>query len=412
MSLTKVSYSLITGAPINVKDFGAVGNGAADDTAAIQAAIDYCTIAGNRKQTLYFPASNPGQFYKITAPLVIKGSLNIIGDGEFSTLIYAVGLSSSQYILDFDNLSTDVVQFGGVSNITLRSDNKAPRGIRLNNTSYWTIRNITLYSLSIGIFITGGRCFSNSFEQITHYDITGYSVRFEDFTGGGQYEFLSCTFTGADGVYFTGNSVANSLAFYNCNFEQCLTTDIYINGTVGGLTISGGRSEGLDGNTSFLIDPAAGNLVSGVCITGCFWTGDVGNAYPIQLGGSGGDVKGFSVTGNHVGNMGFLGFVRLNGAGLAGVICGNYCQGTPADKIVSAPKQGVVSFSNYNASGAMVDYENLVVINRASAAPVSGTYAVGSIVYNSAPTAGGFIGWVCVTAGTPGTWKTFGAISA
>jgi hypothetical protein len=31
---------------------------------------------------------------------------------------------------------------------------------------------------------------------------------------------------------------------------------------------------------------------------------------------------------------------------------------------------------------------------------------------NSAPTAGGNIGWVCTTAGTPGTWKTFGAIAA
>lgn len=46
-----------------------------------------------------------------------------------------------------------------------------------------------------------------------------------------------------------------------------------------------------------------------------------------------------------------------------------------------------------------------------NAAPVSGTWAVGDIIYNTTPTAGGFIGWVCVTAGTPGTWKTFGEIS-
>ena len=47
-----------------------------------------------------------------------------------------------------------------------------------------------------------------------------------------------------------------------------------------------------------------------------------------------------------------------------------------------------------------------------AAAPTTGTYEVGDIVYNSAPVAGGSIGWVCTTAGTPGTWKTFGAISA
>jgi len=49
---------------------------------------------------------------------------------------------------------------------------------------------------------------------------------------------------------------------------------------------------------------------------------------------------------------------------------------------------------------------------RAAAAPTTGTGAVGDRVYNSAPAAGGWIGWVCVTAGNPGTWKGFGAIEA
>lgn len=48
----------------------------------------------------------------------------------------------------------------------------------------------------------------------------------------------------------------------------------------------------------------------------------------------------------------------------------------------------------------------------AAAAPTTGTHARGEIVLNNAPTASGTIGWVCVTAGTPGTWKTWGAISA
>jgi hypothetical protein len=36
----------------------------------------------------------------------------------------------------------------------------------------------------------------------------------------------------------------------------------------------------------------------------------------------------------------------------------------------------------------------------------------GEVVYTTNPAANGFIGWICVSAGTPGTWKTFGQISA
>ena len=47
-----------------------------------------------------------------------------------------------------------------------------------------------------------------------------------------------------------------------------------------------------------------------------------------------------------------------------------------------------------------------------SAAPTTGAWAQGDIVWNTGAAASGKIGWVCVTAGTPGTWKAFGAIDA
>jgi hypothetical protein len=46
-----------------------------------------------------------------------------------------------------------------------------------------------------------------------------------------------------------------------------------------------------------------------------------------------------------------------------------------------------------------------------SAAPTTGTWRVGDIVYNSAPAAAGYIGFVCTVAGTPGTWRSFGLIA-
>jgi parallel beta-helix repeat protein len=47
-----------------------------------------------------------------------------------------------------------------------------------------------------------------------------------------------------------------------------------------------------------------------------------------------------------------------------------------------------------------------------SSAPITGTWRVGDIAWNSSPAASGTMGWICVTAGTPGTWKSFATIAA
>ena len=46
-----------------------------------------------------------------------------------------------------------------------------------------------------------------------------------------------------------------------------------------------------------------------------------------------------------------------------------------------------------------------------SAAPTTGTWTRGTIIYNSVPASAGYVGWVCTASGTPGTWNTFGLIS-
>lgn len=46
-------------------------------------------------------------------------------------------------------------------------------------------------------------------------------------------------------------------------------------------------------------------------------------------------------------------------------------------------------------------------------APASGgPYSAGDIVWNTSTAAAGNVGWVCTTAGSPGTWKTFGTIES
>jgi hypothetical protein len=45
-----------------------------------------------------------------------------------------------------------------------------------------------------------------------------------------------------------------------------------------------------------------------------------------------------------------------------------------------------------------------------SAAPIAGTFGIGDTCWNTAPNIGGYMGWVCITAGTPGMWAPFGLI--
>ena len=47
-----------------------------------------------------------------------------------------------------------------------------------------------------------------------------------------------------------------------------------------------------------------------------------------------------------------------------------------------------------------------------SEAPTTGSNNIGDIVYNNNPEAGGWMGWVCIVSGTPGTWNRFGKIEA
>lgn len=51
-------------------------------------------------------------------------------------------------------------------------------------------------------------------------------------------------------------------------------------------------------------------------------------------------------------------------------------------------------------------------VSRNTIVPTDGVYEKGDIIWNSNPAPSEFIGFVCIVSGTPGVWKSFGAISS
>jgi hypothetical protein len=119
MSLTKATYSMITGAPVNILDYGADLTGVADSTSAIQMAV-------NAGKKVYFPAGT----YKVTATInLVEGSF-IFGDGIGVTVI-----NSTATGFTFEKLNangTEEIQAPKFFDFTLITTNS---GIRLNSQS-------------------------------------------------------------------------------------------------------------------------------------------------------------------------------------------------------------------------------------------------------------------------------------
>jgi hypothetical protein len=129
MSLTKVSYSMISGIVFNALDFGAIGDGVANDTAAIQAAVNAST--GN---TLYIPAGT----YLVSSSINLKSNLNIIGTKNNTVIKIANGTygAATQVFV-----STPADGAGAKTNVTLSNlvidGNKGNIGTSRNPIITW-----------------------------------------------------------------------------------------------------------------------------------------------------------------------------------------------------------------------------------------------------------------------------------
>lgn len=96
------------GEVVSVKDFGAVGNGTTDDTAAITAAIAAVSVGG----VLFFPAGT----YRTTSTITIQKNISWIMEGG-SYLNYVTASNTPAVFFDYPMNNVDIVM--GVNRATL-----------------------------------------------------------------------------------------------------------------------------------------------------------------------------------------------------------------------------------------------------------------------------------------------------
>lgn len=183
MALTKVTYSMIDGPVLNVADYGAVGNGSTEDTAAWQAAIDAATAAGGA--TILAEA---GKTY-LVGTLEPKTGVYLDLNGSTLKLKNAAGGP-----LFYDNRVSGAVRAGfGITNGTLNC-NRAN-----NNTTN----------------ITGGTVWMTNWDDLYFDNLTATEAYRNIFN------FYGCQRVIMTNIYCLDNGLAADQRFsYGATFDQ------------------------------------------------------------------------------------------------------------------------------------------------------------------------------------------------
>lgn len=229
---------------INVKDFGAVGDGVVDDTSAIQAAITYAQNSNGR--VVFFPNGS----YKTTSELLVSNS-GVYLKGE--------GIGVSKIIANFGN--DNIIRFykaaalspsgwggngffyGGVSDLSLKSTAvtlTAGAGITIDNVSEIYISNVFIETTYIGISIVDTGVVRISNVDAANVGLDAYRVNWTP-----NVLFNSCS------GFQASNPVQACFHIISC----------------GGIHITDCISSSY--NYALLIDPPAGKFVCDLFVNGC-----------------------------------------------------------------------------------------------------------------------------------------------
>lgn len=196
---------------VNVKDFGAVGDGVTDDTAAIQAAINYCFSNGGG--SVFFPKGN----YKTLSTLIFKNNIIYYGEGQSSTLITYSGTSDAVQVNNPSNSSTYAnISVRDIAIIcTIRTNKKS--SFADNGSALLTFHNVAMYGNDHGLIL----------DQSELVDVT--ECYFSVVNSGTSCVWLV---NGADRTAGNSSGFTNRISFRSCYFDKTIN-GLYTNGLFG-----------------------------------------------------------------------------------------------------------------------------------------------------------------------------------
>lgn len=269
MSLTKVSYSLITGSPLNVLDYGADPTGVADSTAAIQAAINAGAL-----RTVYFPAGT----YKVTSSLTITysssyGGVNLVGEGRGSRINW-MGGNSTNVIHAVGVGGTGPTSMSCIESLRIVNNNASTglNGISIGTTltysvgvSLVTIRKCVIESMELGIILcTGSDECTVSENHILFGSATGAGLWVESISSGHMIfnNHVQSYAVGHIGFMIKGTAI-NLLSNVVQSSNRCYAA--VVTDGAQGLTITGLYTESQTGATAAILLQSSVGVVIGGC---------------------------------------------------------------------------------------------------------------------------------------------------
>lgn len=347
------------GAIVNVQAYGAVGNGIADDTAAIQSALTALQAVSTGSGSLYFPSG----VYKTSGNhLLTATNIQIMGDDASQSTIYfdqqTATVSCFQKtgtVIDKKNLVFRDIKFKGTADITPSITAGTCRFTNINGYEYVTYINV-VGEYSRNMSFSGSYC--------TNVMALGCKIQYSirdgfNFTNCKKRQFVSCQFDGLgdDAIACHTNNNAGTPVPSDIIVSGCRFSDTY------GIKALGGKNKSITGNafhrmkgysvyttsdTGFLegFTPCfgltlTGNTVHDVINASVFGGGSLNSAFflgsyePTTGGGAVANIPTMSNTGtgavvDYIGQMYKVGdgATTVQAGGFANVISGNVVKRT------------------------------------------------------------------------------------